>query len=177
MVDGTGGIESCHASSDEHRACLRFEPSFPPMNHDSLLSNTATGHWSIDIDDTPSIVGGNWPIQQNQNEPENDDSVIFYYVGLDVTHGRCLYGLPPLMKVVTTLVSVFRTCWPETYRWKATVRRQCLVIVQPEHYQEPGNVVDNKKISYTMVAQWERTSKERGESYCRAFGHRNTPNL
>jgi hypothetical protein len=56
--------------------------------------------------------------------------------------------LPWLMRVVTTVVPVFRR-WPTTYRWRAEVRL------------EPAA---------SMTARWERTTTDTTASYRRATG-------
>jgi len=104
-----GGLEAFEVSEDDHRARLAFDPPFPAL--DSLRDRSpATGVWRVRIDGSP-LAGGSYTATRRGGTVDVD---------LEVTEGWRPEGLPPLMKVVTTVVPVFRR-WPTTYRWHGTV--------------------------------------------------------
>jgi hypothetical protein len=69
-------------------------------------------------------------------------------LGLDVTERWRPGRLPWLMRLVTSVVPVFRS-WPPTYRWRAAVQLG----------SRP-----------TMTSKWERTTSDGGQAYRRATG-------
>lgn len=104
-----GGVEAVETSAGDHRARLAFDPPFP--NLDSLGDRSpVTGVWRVRIDGTP-LAGGSYTSVRRGGVVDVD---------LEVTEGWRPEGLPPLMKVVTTVMPVFRR-WPTTYRWHGTV--------------------------------------------------------
>lgn len=68
------------------------------------------GRWRVGVDDA-WLTGGDWFARRA------DGTV---GLGLDVTQRWRPRRLPLLMRVVTTVVPVFRR-WPTTYRWRGTV--------------------------------------------------------
>ena len=82
------------------------------------------------------ITGGTW--WANRRGAAMD-------LGLDVERRWKPGPLPALMRLVTTVVPVFRR-WPTTYRWRATASL------------EPAP---------TMRSRWERTAGDRGDGYRR----------
>lgn len=109
MPGAGGGVGSVEAAGGDHRARLAFDPPFPAL--DSLDNRTpATGVWRARIDGSP-LVGGSYTAVRRGGTVDVD---------LEVTEGWRPQGLPPLMRVVTTVVPVFRR-WPTTYRWHGTV--------------------------------------------------------
>jgi hypothetical protein len=110
----------------------------------SLAGSDSVGTWSIDVDETSSIVAGRWKTRRWE---ENSVEIV-----VDVTTGWRPQGLPLLMKDVTTVVPVFRH-WPKTYRWVAIVS-----------LHNPSSAMTTQSLP-TMKSRWERTSSDRGESY------------
>ena len=90
------------------------------------------------------LTGGHW-------FAEPRDGVV--HAGLDVTRRWRPRGLPLLMRLVTTVVPVFRR-WPTTYRWRGVLR--------PDDAGAPG-----------WSGGWERVAGHRGAdaaSYRKATG-------
>lgn len=98
----------------------------------------ASGRWHLEIDRT-RLTGGTW------SAARTGDDIAFE---LDVDERWKPGRLPWLMRLVTTVVPVFRR-WPTTYRWRAEIR----LGVQP-----------------TLTGRWERTGSDRGEGYRRTTG-------
>jgi hypothetical protein len=137
MVDAQGDMLGMFAESAGHRAELRFAPAFPDLR--ALPDGTArSGRWQVAVDGT-RLTGGAWSVARSGRQIE---------VQQDVDERWKPGRLPWLMRLVTTIVPVFRR-WPTTYRWEAQVR-----LGGPP----------------TMTARWERTGNDRGRSYRRATG-------
>jgi hypothetical protein len=136
-VDESGTrLTGASAGHDGASAQLVLDPGLPALAGLSEGS-PAFGAWRISVDDRV-ITGGRWHATRHGSEVE---------VGLDVTRRwRPPPGLPPLMRIVTRVIPVFRR-WPTTYRWRATVTLG----------EQP-----------TMTSRWERVDDDRGESYRRA---------
>jgi hypothetical protein len=83
------------------------------------------------------LAGGRWFTDQRADQ---------VHAGLDVTEPWRPRKLPLLMRVVTTVVPVFRR-WPTTYQWRASIG--------PE-----GEI----------TAGWRRTSAAGADDYRRATG-------
>jgi hypothetical protein len=135
-------VEAITADLHGHTSKLVFDPPFPYLM--SLAGSDSVGTWSIDVDETSSIVAGRWKTRRWE---ENSVEIV-----VDVTTGWRPQGLPLLMKDVTTVVPVFRH-WPKTYRWVAIVS-----------LHNPSSAMTTQSLP-TMKSRWERTSSDRGESY------------
>jgi hypothetical protein len=136
-VDEVGGIQEVGAEHAGHQARLRLAPAMPdlPAMDDGA---SAAGRWRIDVDEV-RLTGGTWSTARDRDEVT---------VAMDVDERWTPGRLPWLMRVVTTVVPVFRR-WPTTYRWRAQVRLGAVP---------------------TLTARWERTGTERGRGYRRATG-------
>lgn len=130
--DGLGEIAVKHAG---HRAVLRLDPNFPDVR--ALADGVrSTGRWHLAVD-RARLTGGRWSAERTGVRIE---------VALDVDERWKPGRLPWLMRIVTTVVPVFRR-WPTTYRWRAEV----LLATQP-----------------AMTGLWERTTTDGARSYRRA---------
>ena len=135
-ADGSG-IVALTTEQGEHRARMVLEPGFPDV--DGLADGAvATGVWHVHIDDA-RVTGGRWHARRRGDEVD---------LGLDVVERWRPGPLPPLMRVVTTVVPVFRR-WPTSYRWRAVVR-----LAAPP----------------SMCSGWQRMPSGGGRSYRRATG-------
>ncbi|MCW4354150.1 hypothetical protein ONR57_12650 [Hoyosella sp. YIM 151337] len=88
------------------RAELHVTPEPPPP----AAPSPGAGRWSLSIGDRADVVAGEWSCTTAEGTAV---SLVF-----TVTQGWRPRRLPPLMRVVTTLLPVFRR-WPTTYRWEA----------------------------------------------------------
>lgn len=132
--DGTR-LEAPAAGDESVRAWLEFTPPLPPPH--TVGSDTAShGRWTVGIADQPAVVGGTWTVSR-------DGGVAA--LTMNVTRPWRPRKLPPLMRLVTTVVPVFRK-WPTTYRWRAEI---------PD-----GNVAG-------ATARWERIGTGWDSSYRR----------
>lgn len=137
VVVDEGGAHEIVAEHAEHRARLLLRPAMPDL--EGLADGaTASGRWHLEID-LIRLTGGAWSMTRT------GDAVA---VEVDVDERWRPGRLPWLMRLVTTMVPVFRR-WPTTYRWRADVR-----LGQPP----------------ILAGRWERTGSERGESYRRTTG-------
>lgn len=130
LLDGHGrglaGVQARHGSAS---AALTFTPPFPPLG--TLDGGGTSGAWTVTVDGAP-LTGGVWHAARHGGTVE---------LGLDVTRRwRPAPGLPPLLRVVTRVVPVFRS-WPTTYRWRAAV------------------VLDGD--GATITSRWERIGRRR----------------
>jgi hypothetical protein len=131
------GVREIVAEHRRHRARLLLDPALPDLA--SLADGTsASGRWHVEVDRT-RLTGGTWSTTRT-----GDDVAVAMDVDERWRPGR----LPWLMRLVTTVVPVFRR-WPTTYRWRAEVR-----------LGEPAAV----------AGRWERTGGDRGDGYRRATG-------
>ena len=122
---------------DGHVARIHRDPALPDP---STLPDGAVrqGTWWVTVDDA-RLTGGEWTAERC------GDMVT---IDLVVTERWRPRGLPPLMRVVTLMVPVFRR-WPTTYRWRAVVTLGDAPVLR---------------------SAWERTGHERGETYRRRTG-------
>lgn len=120
-----------------HRARLLLDPAMPDLER-LVDGANASGRWHIDVDRV-RLTGGRWSVTRS-----GDDAT----VALDVDERWKPGRLPWLMRLVTTIVPVFRR-WPTTYRWRADL-------------QLGGQPI--------LTGRWERTGIERGRGYRRATG-------
>ena len=103
-----GGVQAVVAANAGHAAAVRFLPPLPGLG--GSYRATSGGTWSIEVDDA-GITGGTWSVRPVGAARE---------VALQVTQRWRPRGLPLLMRVVTTVVPVFRR-WPTTYAWRCTL--------------------------------------------------------
>ena len=85
------------------------------------------------------LTGGTWSARRKLHDVE---------LTLDVAKKWKPKALPPLMRLVTTVMPTFRR-WPLSYRWTALVSLGTEAV---------------------MTSQWERTTEDRGDAYRRATG-------
>jgi hypothetical protein len=137
-LDSAGGVREVGAEHAGHRARLVLDPAAPALAGLADGSTTA-GRWPVEVDGV-RLTGGSWSAARAGDVT----------VGMDVDERWKPDRLPWLMRLVTTVVPVFRR-WPTTYRWHADVRLGA----------EPA-----------MSSRWERTGGERGRAYRRATGSR-----
>ncbi|MCC5947925.1 MAG: hypothetical protein JJT89_05665 [Nitriliruptoraceae bacterium] len=130
------GIAGLRAGEGDRTAELSFVPPLPSL--DGIAADeTVTGTWTVEVVSRP-ITGGNWSVTRRGDDLRVD---------LQVTRPwRPAPGLPPLLRIVTRVLPVFRR-WPTTYRWSAEIQLDA---------------------GPTVVSRWERTGDERGDSYRRA---------
>jgi hypothetical protein len=126
------------AEQDGHRSRMFLDPALPDPR--ALTDGAAEGGgWHITVDGA-RLTGGRWRATRHRDAVQ---------LGLDVTERWRPEHLPWLMRLVTTVVPVFRR-WPPTYRWRATVR-----LGPPP----------------TMTSNWARTTTDGGgQAYRRATG-------
>ncbi len=136
-LDRAGAVREVSAQFAGHRSRLRFDPAVPDLAR-LADGSTSTGRWHVEVDRT-RLTGGTW------STARTGDTVA---LGLDVDERWKPGRLPWLMRLVTTVVPVFRR-WPTTYRWRAALH----LGLRP-----------------TLSSRWERTGGERGHDYRRATG-------
>lgn len=109
LTPDRSGITAVTAEQGGHRARVVLDPAFPDVR---ALPDGATreGRWQVAVDGV-RVTGGVWSAARS-----GDDVTL----GLDETESWRPGSLPGLMRVVTTVVPVFRR-WPTTYRWRASV--------------------------------------------------------
>lgn len=103
-------LETRPAEDAALRAWLEFSPPLPPPGA-VKPKQAAHGTWSVGIGDAHTLVGGTWTAAR-----DGDAATL----ALDVTRPWGPRKLPLLMRLVTTIMPVFRK-WPTTYRWRAEV--------------------------------------------------------
>lgn len=100
-----GGLRALVASSAGHTASLSFSPAFP-----ATLDAAARGRWRLRVDEH-LVTGGTWALQPVLES---------FDLRLRVTRPWRPRHLPPVLRIVTTAMPVFRR-WPLTYAWRAAV--------------------------------------------------------
>ncbi|GGC03889.1 hypothetical protein [Cellulomonas carbonis] len=135
-ADGSG-VRAVVVARPPHSARLLLDPPFPDP---AALEPAAarSGRWALHVDDAP-VTTGAWHLERS------DDDVA---IALDRLTPWRPVALPPLMRVVTRLVPVFRR-WPTTYAWHGTAT-----------VASPGAV----------TGTWRRTGGHDGRAYRRATG-------
>jgi hypothetical protein len=133
LAQGDRAIAAVTARRGDHEVRLQLTPPLPDLAGLPDAS-VAAGTWKLSVDDL--LVGGSWSARRSGQRAA---------VVVDVTRGWKPVGLPPLMRLMTTVVRVFRT-WPRTYRWSATIS------------------LDPRP---TMTSRWERKTDRRDASYRR----------
>ena len=134
---GGDGIAALIAEAGGHVARLALDPALPDLNTfiDGSLSD---GAWHVVVDGT-RLTGGRWRAVRDGDRIE---------LAMEVTERWRPHRLPWLMRLVTTVVPVFRS-WPTTYRWHA---------------------VTTLAPTPSLASRWERTSSDGGAAYRRATG-------
>ncbi len=135
LVGDRAGVREVVAEHAEHRVRLLLDPAMPGLTGLADASG-ASGRWHIEVDEV-RLTGGAWSMTRTGGEVT---------VEMDVDERWRPGRLPWLMRLVTTVVPVFRR-WPTTYRWSATAQ-----LGQPP----------------VLTGRWERTGTERGHGYRRA---------
>lgn len=135
LADDGYRVAALVAARGGHSARVALDPPLPDV---SGLADGAVeaGAWHVSVDGA-RLTGGRWTATRSGDRVE---------LGLDVLERWRPGPLPWLMRVVTTVVPVFRR-WPTTYRWRAVVQ------LGP---------------APTMTSRWERTGSGSGQSYRRA---------
>lgn len=139
LADGAGGgevfrdvagrVRQVVARRAGHRVELRLDPPLPDLGGLADRSTTA-GRWHVEVDGN-RLTGGTWSAAREGGDVR---------VGMDVDERWVPGPLPPLMRIVTSVVPVFRR-WPPTYRWRGRLR------LGPEP---------------ALDARWERTGEGKG---------------
>lgn len=109
VADEDGRIAQISAGEEPRRVQMDFFPGFPNLL-DFAGGASAGGRWSIRLAGV-LITGGAYEASRT------GDRVA---VSLDVTEDWVPSSLPLSMKILTRVMSKFRT-WPTTYRWRGTV--------------------------------------------------------
>jgi len=130
-------IAGVTAETGGHQARLTLDPPMPDV---AALPDGALvdGAWRVAVDGT-RITGGRWRALREGDRVE---------LAMEVTQRWRPGRLPWLMRMVTTVVPVFRR-WPTTYRWRATVS------LTP---------------TPSITSRWERTVSDGGAAYRKATG-------
>ena len=128
-------IAAVAAEQGGHRALVTLDPGMSDVR-DLDDGAAEDGHWHVTVDGA-RLTGGTWRAARRADRVE---------LALDVEERWRPRRLPWLMRVVTTVLPVFRR-WPTTYRWRA------VVTLGP---------------SPTMTSSWERTESDGGQTYRRA---------
>ena len=104
------GIAALEGHADGDRVRLELRPSFPDV--ETLPDqHLRTGDWRVLPAELPELAGGRWRVHRDGDRIGID---------LEVTRGWRPGPLPPLMRIVTTVLPVFRR-WPTTYRWRGVI--------------------------------------------------------
>ncbi|MDN4479439.1 hypothetical protein [Demequina muriae] len=129
-------VSAVSATSGGSVAQVAFTPAFPDLRRVDAGDERA-GEWRIGVDGR-TLTGGTWTVAGAADRAE---------VHLIVTRRWRPRGLPWLMRVVTTVIPVFRR-WPTSYAWRATM----------------------PSVDGAMRSRWERTRTEDGAQYRQATG-------
>ncbi|HEX5533398.1 MAG TPA: hypothetical protein VFX33_06630 [Actinomycetales bacterium] len=109
-VDGAGRLTRLTATKARHEARVVLQPGMPePAGIQA--GHLALGRWHVEVDGV-RLTGGTWRVRRSTASSAQ--------VEMDVDERWRPGRLPWLMRVVTTVVPVFRR-WPTTYRWFCTV--------------------------------------------------------
>ncbi len=92
-----------------HNARLEIDES--SLLEDLVDLGQTQSRWRLIVDDAVDLVGGSWSARKTGSRLTLD---------MDVLDGWRPKRLPPFMRLVTTVVALFRT-WPTTYRWHAEI--------------------------------------------------------
>ncbi|WP_324653936.1 hypothetical protein [Georgenia sp. H159] len=140
-VTAEDALTALVAERGDHRARLVLDPALRPPNAWTTPPgpSTGSGRWHVEVDGA-RLTGGTW----STTGTASGVRLLF-----DVDERWCPGPLPWLMRVVTTVVPVFRR-WPTTYAWRCEVRLDGT---------EP-----------TTSSRWRRTGPTAVDSYRRATG-------
>ncbi|HEX6246335.1 MAG TPA: hypothetical protein VFZ64_00575, partial [Nocardioidaceae bacterium] len=109
-VAADGRLTALAAEQGGHVARLVLAPGLPSL--DALPDELPQrGRWHVEVDDE-RLTGGPWSAVR---------ATAGIRLALDVDEGWRPRRLPWLMRLVTTVVPVFRR-WPTTYQWRCDVR-------------------------------------------------------
>ncbi len=136
-VDSAQRLKQLTAQQGGHAARLLLQPGMPDPAT-MRAGHLAAGRWHIEVD-AARLTGGSWTVRRTSTSAQ---------ITMDVDERWRPGPLPLLMRVVTTVVPVFRR-WPTTYRWHCTMELDEL-----------------RRVS----SRWERTGSGSAESYRRATG-------
>ncbi|MBB3036396.1 hypothetical protein [Hoyosella altamirensis] len=103
--DGDGWLAAGDRGDAHAHLHLSPEPPGPAL---LAPGETRKGTWSVSIGDRADVIAGEWTCTGGEVST----------LTFGVTRGWRPRRLPPLMRVVTTLLPVFRR-WPTTYIWEA----------------------------------------------------------
>ncbi|WP_199424356.1 hypothetical protein [Actinotalea solisilvae] len=132
-----GGVAAITAARGRHLAEVRFSPAMPDAA--GLPDGArASGRWTLTVDGA-ELTSGDWSLARACERVE---------AGLDGLAPWRPRGLPWLMRLVTTVVPVFRA-WPTTYAWRGEVA-----------------LSDRPRVT----GAWRRTGGHDGQGYRRATG-------
>jgi hypothetical protein len=106
---GTPVLSDVSVETGGHRARLEIDEG--GLVEDLVDLEETRGHWRLIVDDAVALVGGSWSARKAGSCLTLD---------MDVLDGWRPRRLPVFMRLVTTLVAVFRR-WPTTYRWHAEI--------------------------------------------------------
>jgi hypothetical protein len=134
LTPDRSSIEAIAVEQGGHSARVVLDPALPDARG---LPDGADeeGRWHVVVDGV-RVTGGAWSATRRADQVT---------VGLDVKERWRPGSLPWLMRLVTTVVPVFRR-WPTTYRWRAVVQL--------------GSIP-------TMASRWERIASGGAQGYRR----------
>jgi hypothetical protein len=135
-VDAAGRLTAVTAAKAGHTARLTVEPAMPAPAT-IAVGHVWAGRWHVEVDGV-RLTGGTWRARRSTASSPR--------VEMDVDERWRPGRLPWLMRVVTTVVPVFRR-WPTTYRWSCTVNLDGLP---------------------RFASRWQRTGSGPDRSYRRA---------
>ena len=133
---GATGKRVVSAVRADHDVRLVLDPALPELRAGD--GDVHNGRWHVAVDGS-RLTGGSWTVVRTGSRAE---------IGLDIDEQWQPKNLPWLMRIVTTILPVFRR-WPTTYRWRCTVQ------LTPTR---------------TMTSRWERLASGSAERYRRATG-------
>lgn len=137
-VGTDGRLRSLAAEQGGHLARVVLDPGLPPLG--ALPGDVVErGRWHVDVDGA-RLTGGSWSATRTSSG---------VHLAMDPDERWRPEHLPWLMRVVTSVVPVFRQ-WPTTYRWRC-------------HLRPDGD-------SPSMTSRWQRSSSRGADSYRRATG-------
>jgi hypothetical protein len=109
-VDGAGRLTTLTATRAGHVTRLVLQPGMPDPA-EMRAGHLVLGRWYIEVDGV-RLTGGAWRVRRSSASSAETE--------MDVDERWRPGRLPWLMRVVTTVVPVFRR-WPTTYRWRCEV--------------------------------------------------------
>lgn len=141
------GVRAVTAAADGHGVAVRFTPPLPDLTEPAGRA-PSDGTWAIEMDDA-RVTGGTWSLRPADGERNSGGGGTGSGGGTELTLRLTQRWrprrLPLLMRIVTTVLPVFRR-WPTTYMWRGVVGSDGVV----------------------SKAGWSRTGGQDGTSYRRA---------